>query len=189
MRWEVFPTAHMMSTASISQNNVLLNTLQLVRTFPAHEVYSKSAPFRRFSCVLSSRTASSFERDFRRTLTSAARIVTRNGHPSSLCQPPLNAAGSLQWKAVYVNCSMGPELLFLETQYIANLQRILDLFVLVSDFWFGKFVLDRLTVRLETNRKFPTGLKAGLKIVKMPTLTTVADGDGQAPTLETLRSC
>ena len=49
-------------------------------------------------------------------------------------------------------------------------------------------MLDRLTVRLETNRKFPTGLKAGLKIVKMPTLTTVADGDGQAPTLETLRS-
>ena len=48
--------------------------------------------------------------------------------------------------------------------------------------------VDWTTVRLETNRKFPTGLKAGLKIVKMPTLTTVADGDGQAPTLETLRS-
>ena len=48
--------------------------------------------------------------------------------------------------------------------------------------------VDWSTVRLKTNRKFPTGLKAGLKIVKMPTLTTVADGDGQAPTLETLRS-
>ena len=41
MRWEVFPTAHMMSTAST----------QRVKTFPAHEVYSKSAPFRRSTCV------------------------------------------------------------------------------------------------------------------------------------------